>query len=179
MADLRETRRKLKIAIITMAAIDVVAVIILLSPLVGSGESRKQELQQLQSELRQKTRQVEPLRGLDKKVVLASQEIDTFYRERLPDRESTISEELGKLASQSGVKIGQAKYDTKEAEEVGLTPFFIEATCQGDYLQLMRFINGLERDKTFFIVNSVVLGDAQGGSVKLQLKLETYLRSGS
>jgi type IV pilus assembly protein PilO len=179
MADLRETRRKLKIAIITMAAIDVVAVIILLSPLVGSGESRKQEMQQLQSELRQKTRQVEPLRGLDKKVVLASQEIDTFYRERLPDRESTISEELGKLASQGGVKIGQAKYDTKEAEEVGLTPFFIEATCQGDYLQLMRFINGLERDKTFFIVNSVVLGDAQGGSVKLQLKLETYLRSGS
>jgi type IV pilus assembly protein PilO len=179
MADLRETRRKLKIAIITMAAIDVLAVIILLSPLVGSGESRKQEMQQLQSELRQKTRQVEPLRGLDKKVVLASQEIDTFYRERLPDRESTISEELGKLASQSGVKIGQAKYDTKEAEEVGLTPFFIEATCQGDYLQLMRFINGLERDKTFFIVNSVVLGDAQGGSVKLQLKLETYLRSGS
>jgi type IV pilus assembly protein PilO len=179
MADLRETRRKLKIAIITMAAIDVLAVIILLSPLVGSGESRKQEMQQLQSELRQKTRQVEPLRGLDKKVVLASQEIDTFYRERLPDRESTISEELGKLASQSGVKIGQAKYDTKEAEEIGLTPFFIEATCQGDYLQLMRFINGLERDKTFFIVNSVVLGDAQGGSVKLQLKLETYLRSGS
>jgi type IV pilus assembly protein PilO len=179
MADLRQTRRKLKIAIITMAAIDVLAVIILLSPLVGSGESRKQEMQQLQSELRQKTRQVEPLRGLDKKVVLASQEIDTFYRERLPDRESTISEELGKLASQSGVKIGQAKYDTKEAEEIGLTPFFIEATCQGDYLQLMRFINGLERDKTFFIVNSVVLGDAQGGSVKLQLKLETYLRSGS
>jgi type IV pilus assembly protein PilO len=179
MADLRETRRKLKIAMITMAAIDVIAVIILLSPLVGSGESRKQEMQQLQTELRMKTRQVEPLRGLDKKVVLASQEIDTFYKDRLPTRESTISEELGKLASQSGVKIGQAKYDTKESEEVGLTPFFIEATCQGDYLQLMRFINGLERDKTFFIVNSVVLGDALGGSVKLQLKLETYLRNGA
>jgi hypothetical protein len=43
----------------------------------------------------------------------------------------------------------------------------------------MRFINALERDKTFFIVNSVVLGDAQGGSVKLQLKLETYLRNGA
>jgi len=89
MADLRETRRKLKIAMITMAAIDVIAVIIMLSPLVGSGESRKQEMQQLQTELRQKTRQVEPLRGLDKKVVRASQEIDAFYRDRLPSREST------------------------------------------------------------------------------------------
>ncbi len=179
MADLRETRRKLKIAMIAMLGVDLLAVIILFSPLVGSGESRRQEMQQLQAELRQKTRQVEPLRGLDKKVVLASEQIDSFYRDRLPTRESTISEELGKLAAQSGIKIGQAKYDTKESEDVGLTPFFIEATCQGGYLQLMRFINGLERDKTFFIVNSVVLGDAQGGTVKLQLKLETYLRNGA
>jgi len=104
MADLRETRRKLKIAMITMAAIDVIAVIIMLSPLVGSGESRKQEMQQLQTELRQKTRQVEPLRGLDKKVVLASQEIDAFYRDRLPSRESTISEELGKLAGSTSLE---------------------------------------------------------------------------
>src|SRR5581483_848716 len=179
MADLRETRRKLKIAMIAMLGVDLLAVIILFSPLVGSGESRRQEMQQLQAELRQKTRQVEPLRGLDKKVVLASEQIDSFYRDRLPTRESTISEELGKLAAQRGIKIGQAKYDTKESEDVGLTPFFIEATCQGGYLQLMRFINGLERDKTFFIVNSVVLGDAQGGTVKLQLKLETYLRNGA
>jgi hypothetical protein len=28
-------------------------------------------------------------------------------------------------------------------------------------------------------VNSVVLGDAQNGSVKLQLKLETFLRTGT
>jgi Tfp pilus assembly protein PilO len=179
MADLRETRRKLKVAMIAMLGVDVVALIVLFSPLVGSGESRRQEMQQLQAELRQKTRQVEPLRGLDKKVVLASEQINSFYRDRLPTRESTISEQLGKLAAQSGIKIGQAKYDTKESEDVGLTPFFIEATCQGGYLQLMRFINGLDRDKTFFIVNSVVLGDAQGGTVKLQLKLETYLRNGA
>jgi hypothetical protein len=91
MADLRETRRKLKIAMITMAGIDIVALIILLSPLVGSGESRKQEMQQLQTELRQKTRQVEPLRGLDKKVVLASQEIDTFYNNQRIGRGRTYA----------------------------------------------------------------------------------------
>jgi hypothetical protein len=28
-------------------------------------------------------------------------------------------------------------------------------------------------------VTSVVLGDAQGGAVKLQLKLESYLRTGA
>jgi len=77
------------------------------------------------------------------------------------------------------VKITQAKYDAKEPESVGLAPVYIEANCQGDYLQLVRFINALERNKTFFVVNNVLLGDAQGGAVKLQLKLETYLRTGA
>lgn len=179
MAELRETRRKLKIAIIAMLGIDVLAVGIVFSPLVGSSDARKQEMQQLSTELRQKTRQVEPLRGLDKKVVLAKQEIDDFYRDRLPTRESAVSEEMGKLAAQSGVKILQAKYDTEEPQPVGLSPFQVEAACQGNYLQLVKFINALERDKTFFIVNSVVLGDAQNGTVKLQLKLETFLRTGT
>ena len=177
MAELKETRRKLKIAIIAMLGVDVLALGIAFSPLIGSGDARKQQMQQLSTELRQKTRQVEPLRGLDKKVVLAKQEIDDFYRDRLPTRESAVSEEMGKLAAQNGVKILQAKYDTQEPEAVGLSPFQVEAACQGNYLQLGKFINALERDKTFFIVNSVVLGDAQNGTVKLQLKLETFLKS--
>lgn len=176
MPDLRETRHKLKTALIVMLCIDVLAVIILVSPLVGSRASRDEELQQARVEARQKTRDVEPLRGMDKKVVLASQEIDAFYKNRLPTRESEIAGQFGKLATQTGVKLGQVKYETKELNDVGLAPVYIDASCQGDYPQLVRFINALERDRTFFIINSVVLGDAQGGAVKLQIKLETYLR---
>jgi type IV pilus assembly protein PilO len=43
----------------------------------------------------------------------------------------------------------------------------------------VRFINALERDKLFFIVDSVELGGEQGGQVKLGMKLETYLRAGA
>jgi type IV pilus assembly protein PilO len=46
-------------------------------------------------------------------------------------------------------------------------------------LQLVRFVNALERDQLFFLVDSVVLGGEQGGIVKLQLKLETYLKTGA
>ena len=53
----------------------------------------------------------------------------------------------------------------------------IEADFSGDYLHLVRFINSLERAPLFFIVNSVELGGEQGGVVRLQLKLETYLKS--
>ena len=179
MPDLRQTRHKLKVAAIAMLCVDAVAAVVLLSPLVGSSASRKEELQRLTMEQRQKTKQVEPLRGLDKKVALAKQEIDEFYRDRMPTRESVISDSMGKLAAQNGVKLGQVKYETKDPEQVGLTPVLMEANCQGDYLHVVRFINALERDKTFFLVNTVILGDAQGGTVKLQMKLESYLRNGT
>lgn len=180
MPDLAKTRHQLKVIAISLLAVDVVAAVLFFSPLVGSNASRKEELQRLTIEQRRKTREVEPLRGLDKKVVLAKNEIDQFYRERIPTRESVISDEMGRLAAENGVKLGQVKYETKEDEQaVGLTPVFMEANCQGDYLHVVRFINAMERNKTFFLVNTVVLGDAQAGTVKLQMKVESYLRNGA
>ena len=178
MSDSRDARKKVKIAIAVLLAVDVVATVVLFSPLVGSERSRREQLGQLWKELQAKTRQVEPLRGLDKKVTVARQQIDDFYRDRIPAKDSAISEDLGKLAAQSGVRIGQIKYKVKDAEPVGLRPVQIEADFSGDYLQLVRFINSLERDPLFFIVDSVDLGGEQGGVVKLQMKLEAYLKTG-
>jgi hypothetical protein len=62
---------------------------------------------------------------------------------------------------------------------VGLRPVLIEASLSGNYLQLVRFINSLERDQLFFIVDSVELGSEHGGVVQLQMKLETYLKTGT
>lgn len=177
MPDLRDTRRKLKIAIGAMLGLDVIAAAVLFSPLVGSTESRRQHMTDLWKELQSKTKQVEPLRGLDKKVVLAKQQIDGFYKDRLPAQDSAISAALGKIATQSGVKIGQLKYNLKDADATGLRPMYIEAELSGDYLQLVRFINALERDKIFFIIDSVDLGGEQAGVVKLGMKLETYFKS--
>src|SRR5581483_10975058 len=130
----RDKRHKLKIAFAALVLLDIVLAVVLLSPLVGSEKSRKAELDQLWKELQLKTRQVEPLRGMDQKIVLAQQQIDGFYKNRLPAQDSSISEELGKLASQSGVKIGQVKYSAKDPVPVGLRPLFIEADFTGDYL---------------------------------------------
>jgi Tfp pilus assembly protein PilO len=179
MPELTDTRWKLQIAMAALALVDAVAVVVLLSPLVGSATSRRGELNQLWGELQQKTRQVEPLRGLDQKVVVARGQIDSFYKDRLPDRDSTISADLGRLAVQNGVQIGQIKYKAKDPEAVGLRPVQIEADFSGDYLQLVRFINALERNQLFFLNDSVHLVSEQQGGVKLQLKLETYLKTGA
>jgi type IV pilus assembly protein PilO len=179
MPDLRDTRKKLKVAMIAMVAIDVLALGILLLPWVGSTRSRNDELRQSWKELQVKTRQVEPLRGLDKKIVLADTQIKDFYHTRLPAQDSAISEELGKVASQTGVKISGIKYKLLDPEPVGLRPMEIQAELSGDYLQLVRFINSLERDQLFFLIDQVQLGSEQAGVVKLQMKLQTYLKAGA
>lgn len=179
MPDLRSTRRKFKMAMGAMLCLDVAAVAVLLSPLAGSERSRRGQLEQLWTELQQKTREVEPLRGLDKKIVLAGDQIDQFYKNRLPDQDSKISAELGTLVSENGVSISQAKYTFKDPEPIGLRRVEIDASLSGDYLHLVRFINAVERDQLFFIIDNVELGGEQAGTVKLQMKLETYLRTGT
>ena len=179
MPDLQTTRRKLKTAFIALAAVNVAAVGVLLSPLAGSQRARRQQMDSLWKDLQQKTRQVEPLRGMDKKITLAQQQIDTFYKDRLPARDSAIVETLYRMAAQSGVKINGLKETPKDPEPVGLRPIEVDAELTGNYLQLVRYVNSLERDQVFFIVNSVELGGQQGGVVKLQIKLETFLKTGS
>jgi type IV pilus assembly protein PilO len=177
MPDVRDARKKVKIAIAALLAVDIISGLVLLSPLVGSERSRREQLDQLWRELQQKTRAAEPLRDFDKKIATARRQIDDFYKNRLPAQDSAIYAELGKVAGQNGVHIGQIRSKAKDTESVGLRPVEIEADFSGGYLQLIRFINALERDSIFFIVDSVQLGGEQGGTVRLQLKLETYQKA--
>ena len=56
----------------------------------------------------------------------------------------------------------QAKYKEEDPETSGMIPVEIEGSFSGDYLQLVRFINTLERSKMFFDVDSVDLAGKHG-----------------
>jgi Tfp pilus assembly protein PilO len=179
MPDLGNSRRQMKIAIGAMLAVDLVAVAILFSPLVGSSESRKLQLNKLRIELRKKTREVEPLRGMDKKIVLAKDQIGGFYKDRFAAKDSDLANELGKLAAENGIRIQKARYKEDDAESSGVIPVEIQGSFSGDYLQLVRFINTLERSKLFFTVDGVELAGESAGPVKLEITMHSYLRSGA
>lgn len=176
MADIRHMRKRLTVVLAALLATDLVCAIVLLSPL---GRSRQADIAALQTQLRLKAKEVQPLRGLDKKVVVAKQQIADFYRDRLPSNYSSIDAEMGKLADETGTNMAQVKFHLEDEEGGGLQPLTIDSLLSGDYLHIVKFINALERDKMLFIVNSIVLGDAKGGTVKLQLKMQTYMRTGA
>jgi hypothetical protein len=143
---------------------------------VGSAESRRAQMRQLSAELVRKTHDVQPLQNIDKKIVLAKDQISGFYKDRFAAKDSELTTELGKLAAENGIRIQQARYKEEEPEASGIVPVDINGSFSGDYLQLVRFINTLERSKMFFTVDSVDLAGEGAGPVRLQISLHSYLR---
>ncbi len=177
MPGLRETRKRLVIAFAAMALLCLIAIAILFSPLV---QERRDEITQLKLQEKMKQQQVNRVGDIDQKISSASQQISAFFKDRLPSRDSAISDNLGKVAAESGVKLEQVKYSPKDAVAAGLRPVEIEASLSGQYPQLARFLNSVERNQpVFFIVDSIDLGGEQNNIVKLQVKLRTFERGGA
>jgi Tfp pilus assembly protein PilO len=179
MPDLRQTRKKMKLTLAVLAGLDLLAAVLYFSPVVGSAESRGMEMNQLQAELTAKTRQVAPLKDLPQKINIAKDQISDFYRNRFPSQNSQIYTELGKVAAANGVKIDQVRYKPADTMSNGLLPIEMEADLSGSYASLAHFINAIERDEMFFVINSVTLGGEPQGAVKLSVKLEAYLKVGA
>jgi len=179
MPDLRQTRKQIKKALIVLGCVDVLALVAYFSPLVGSAESRHMQMNQQQAELTLKREQVKPLANLGDKIKTANSQIADFYKRRFPSQESQVVAELGKLATADGVSIESVKYKVKEIGPGRLEPIEMEAALSGNYEALAKFINAVERDEMFFIINNVSLGGEQQGPVKLSVKLEAYLKAGA
>jgi hypothetical protein len=122
-----------------------------------------------------------PLEGLDAKLAQTTKDADKFYKQRLPFANSQVYAELGALAKKQGVKLGRVQYADPVLVLAGtagaVTEARMDASLSGDYRPLVLFINGLERDKMFFMIQSVTLTGQQSGTVGLRLRLTTYLRS--
>jgi hypothetical protein len=178
MAEIRETRKKLMPVVIALVVLDLACIGYLLSPAGRSRQARQRQYTQIHEQLIAKEREVLPTRGMDGKLKQASSDIDGFYAGRFPSEYSAVAQELGKVAGDTGVHLSGVKYDEKDAPVEGLRKLIIEISLAGDYLQEVKFINALERDKMFFLLDGITLGEQQG-NVRLQLKLETYLRPGA
>jgi hypothetical protein len=178
MASIRETRKKLMPAVIALVLLDLACVGYLFSPAGRTRHARKVELQDLSRQLLAKQQEVLPTRGMDNKLKQASKDISGFYDTRFPAQYSAVADELGKVAGENKVQLSNVKYDPKDAPIEGLQKLNLEVTLSGNYLQEVKFINALERDKMFFLIDGIALAEQQG-NVRLQLKMETYLRSGA
>lgn len=128
-----------------------------------------------QLQLRALEIQTAPLHGLDQRVEKTRDQIDVFYKKRIPVDYSLISSRIGQLAVSSGVRLSRVQYAQGKPGSA-LTEISMDAGISGDYRAIMHFINSLERDQIFFIIRGMSLTGQQGGLVNLRLRVSTWLR---
>jgi type IV pilus assembly protein PilO len=128
-----------------------------------------------QLQLRALEIQTAPLHGLDQRVEKTRDQIDVFYKRRIPVDYSVISSRIGELAVTSGVRLSRVQYAQGKPGSA-LTEISMDAGISGDYRSIMHFINSLERDQIFFIIRGMSLTGQQGGLVNLRLRVSTWLR---
>jgi type II secretion system (T2SS) protein M len=108
---------------------------------------------------------------------------DRFDASLLPagTADSTVTAELDELARKSGLRIESLNFRYREIPGRNLTQLDLETAVDGDYANIVKFMNNLQRSHNFYIVESLNL-QAQGqgigpGTMRIGLKMKTYLRT--
>jgi hypothetical protein len=174
MPDIKEARRRFRLALAILLVICLGAGGVLLSPIGSPARVRQRQLEELQAELRAKSLANVPLQGIDRKLVAAQGEIANFYRDRLPSSYASISERLGAIASETGVSLATGQYKAAPSGVPGLEHLLINASITGDYLHAVKFINATERESMFFVIDGISLTQQQGSTVQLQIRIEAF-----
>ena len=174
----RQSRRIVIVAVVLLLLVDLAAIGVLLSPMAKSRDEKQKELAQLQQTFKQNESEVGSSRGMDKKIDAAKGDIAAFYQQRLSGQYSQIDAALDKDAKANSVQLQNVTYhpDKKSADD--LQRVDIQMTISGSYVNDVKFINAMERDKVFFVINSVTLGGSSNG-VQLLVRAETYFRTGA
>lgn len=133
------------------------------------------ELAARRLELRALKMETEPLHGLSGRVAASRANLDQFYKDRIPANYSSIAMRIGELEVKSGAHLSRVQY-AQGAADANLAEITMDVGISGEYPQIMRFVNGLERDQTFFVIRKMALTGQQGGMVNLRLQMSTWLR---
>jgi len=85
--------------------------------------------------------------------------------------------DLGRIAAGAGVHASGVRFSQKDLAAHGVTEVEADAVIEGDYAGLVRFINGLERSKNLYLLDSLSLASSAPGAIKLNVRLRTYFRA--
>jgi len=162
-----------------LAVLALYGVVHLVFVLQGLKANDAEALDQQRVELRSAELAAMPLRGLDKKLLVSTADADAFYARRLPYAISEVAAELGALTKREGAHMTRIQYAYAPvlSGSDALTEVKMDASVSGDYRPIVQFINALERDKVFFVINGINLTGQQTGQVNLRLRITTYLRA--
>ena len=110
----------------------------------------------------------------------ARKDLDLMYTQVLSPRKAGVTDirvELESLAQKLQIRKQDFSYGYTPLPELGLLQFTLGVPVGGNYRNIRRFINEIERSTHFLILDRVVLSSEQTGEqLNLDFRLSTYLK---
>jgi Tfp pilus assembly protein PilO len=149
-----------------------------------SAVSSEQQLQlqtvRLRAELAALQSNLNHAEAVKRSIPQIAAESNQFYSQELlneSDGYASLLADLGTIAQKAGLQTSGVRFQQKPVSKQGVTEVDTTAVIEGSYEGLIRFINGLERSKNFYVLDSLELASSTGGQVKLNIRLHTYFRT--
>lgn len=139
--------------------------------------SEVQELELLRADIRR-------AEEIKQKMPTTQQDCDKFEHSLRQSNTgySAVTAELGTIASKSTLHLDSTTFKSFPVPNRNLEMVDIDATVNGDYASVVRFLNELQRSENVYQVDAItVASDSQnrsaGGAVRVLLHMKTYFRT--
>jgi len=176
-----DSRLPLRILMGAMLAANLAALVMLVKPFGGSAEDLRRQQQALGQQLSQLQARVVDTKRLADKVEIARREGDQFLSQYVAGRRtvmSTIAEELNRTAKEAGIRQRDVSIELQPIEGSDtLSMMTISAGYEGNYSNLTKFVNLLDKSPQFLIIESMVTSPQQGGQLlNVNLRLDMFVK---
>jgi len=178
----RQWKKWVRWALLVLAVADVMLVVLRWQTARAATQQEKDQLVRLQKQHDTLGADVERAATIRGNLNGVEHQCNRFVAEQLLDTASGYSalvEDLGRISEKSGLETNSVSYKQRALEKRDVQEVEVQATVQGDYPSLVRFINGLERSSHFYLLDSLTLAPGSTGGVRLNLTLRTYFRAKS
>ena len=139
-------------------------------------------LERLTQEVSQLAAEVARLERVREQAPRFRPHLEKFAAERFPAERtgsSRVAAELETAAEEAGVVLGRVSYESApERSQPDLVRVDITTSVEGEYADLLRYLDELERSPHLYLINELNVDGSQRGQVRLQVRLATYFRRG-
>lgn len=90
---------------------------------------------------------------------------------------SAVSEDLGSLSRTAGLRSDTISFHQHDPDARGLMQVDISTAVEGDYDNLVQFLDKLEHSDNFYVLDSLELASSSQGKLRLNVQLRTYFRT--
>lgn len=151
--------------------------------LANKQERLTAELSPLRAELSSKQEEFRTLSESEALAARNAEAVRRFWNEVVQERAPGLTDawdEIDRLAGETGVVRGRTGYE-RDLLDVGLEQIKATMPVEGDYFDLVRFINRLERSERFFLVEQIVISQRESNeaSIELGCSIAFFLKAGA